>query len=79
MARPRKDGQYLNVKINTAIYNRLEKFCEESGYTKTAAVEKGLTALVDHYTSDQETLRRIANGSVTLVETGGSDIDGEYE
>ena len=34
MARPRKDGQYLNVKINTAIYNRLEKFCEESGYTK---------------------------------------------
>ena len=79
MARPRKDGQYLNVKSDAAIYHKLEKFCKESGYTKTAAVEKGLTALIDHYTSDQETLRRIANGSVTLVETGGSDIDGEYE
>ena len=68
MARPKKDGQYLNVKIDTAIYHRLEQFCEESGYTKTAAVEKGLTVLIDNYMSDQETLRRIANGSVTLVE-----------
>lgn len=74
MARPKKDGQYLNVKIDTAIYHRLEQFCEESGYTKTAAVEKGLTVLIDNYMSDQETLRRIANGSVTLVEAGGDDI-----
>lgn len=30
MARPKKDGTYLNVRIETAIYERLEKFSEES-------------------------------------------------
>ena len=31
MARQKKDGTYLNVRIETAIYERLEEFSEESG------------------------------------------------
>ena len=40
MARQKKNGQYLNVKIDMNVYQRLEEFCEETGYTKTAAVER---------------------------------------
>ena len=39
MARPKKNGQYLNVKIDVSVYQRLEDFCENTGYSKTAAVE----------------------------------------
>ena len=93
MARQKKNGQYLNVKIDMNVYQRLEEFCEETGYTKTAAVERALTTLMEfceetgytktaaveralttlmnNHEADQETLRRIAEGSVKLVETGG--------
>lgn len=67
MARVKKDGQYLNVKIDSSIYYRLEDYCTETGNTKTSAVERALTTLMDTYRSDQETLRMIANGSATLV------------
>ena len=35
MARPKKNGTYLNVCIETSIYKRLEKLCDEAGQTKT--------------------------------------------
>lgn len=68
MARARKDGQYLNVKIDSGIYHRLDDYCAETGCTKTAAVERALAMLMNHYETDRETLRRIADGSVTLVD-----------
>ena len=68
MARPKKYGQYLNVKIDTGIYHRLEEYCLDSGYTKTTSVERALTLLIDTYEADKETLRKIADGSVKLVE-----------
>ena len=71
MARPKKNGQYLNVKIDVSVYQRLEDFCEK--YTKTAAVERALTSLMNNHEAEQETLRRIADGSVKLVETGGDE------
>ena len=68
MARARKDGQYLNVKIDSAIYHRLEDFCVEAGFTKTVVVERALVALMDDYTAGQETLRKIADGTVSIVD-----------
>lgn len=35
MARPKKNGTYLNVCIETPIYERLENFCKDAGHTKT--------------------------------------------
>lgn len=43
MARPKKDGTYLNVCIKTEIYNRLAAYCEKMGQPKTVAVERILT------------------------------------
>ena len=40
--RPKKNGTYLNICIETSIYERLEAICEDAGQTKTVAVERTL-------------------------------------
>ncbi len=48
MARHKKDGTYLNVRIETSIYNRLNDLCDDAGQTKTTAVERALTEYLDN-------------------------------
>lgn len=59
MARQKKDGTYLNVRIETAIYNRLEALCEDAGQTKTVAVERALTEYLDNYKRKQQVLKEL--------------------
>ena len=49
MARPKKDGKVLNMKLNMATYENLEQYCEESGLTKTRAVERILNKYFYNY------------------------------
>lgn len=43
MAKAKKNGTYLNVCIESQIYERLERMCEAAGQSKTTAVERALT------------------------------------
>lgn len=61
MARPKKNGTYLNVCIEKNIYERLEALCADAGQTKTVAVERALIAYLDDYKDKQEKLRAIEN------------------
>ena len=61
MARPKKNGTYLNVCIETTIYERLEKLCKDAGQTKTVAVERALNAYLDEYDEKQRILRQSEN------------------
>ena len=61
MARPKKNGKYLNVCIETPIYERLVNLCEEAGQTKTVAVERALTLYLDSYEERQNLLRSLEN------------------
>lgn len=47
MAREKKDCKALNVRIESAIFNRLEAYAEEKGQSKTKAVERLLTKAMD--------------------------------
>ena len=68
MARPKKNGTYLNVCIETPIYEKLESFCDEAGQTKTVAVERALAAYLAAYEEKQKKLKEIENGlSVSFV------------
>ena len=58
MARPKKNGTYLNVCIETPIYERLVSLCEDAGQTKTIAVERALLAYLDDYDEKQRILRK---------------------
>lgn len=58
MARPKKNGTYLNVCIEKPIYERLEILCADAGQTKTTAVERALTRYLDDYEEKQRILRQ---------------------
>ncbi|MGI6622566.1 MAG: hypothetical protein ACOX4T_05430 [Acetivibrionales bacterium] len=59
MARPKKNGTYLNVCIETPIYERLEEFCDDAGQTKTVAVERALMFYLDNYAEMQQQFKRM--------------------
>lgn len=59
MARPKKNGTYLNVCIETPIYERLEALCNDAGQTKTVAVERALLLYLDDYEEKQQLLKDV--------------------
>lgn len=59
MARPKKNGTYLNVCIETPIYERLENFCKDAGHTKTIAVERALISYFDEYEEMKKKLKEL--------------------
>ena len=64
MARPKKDGKYLNVCIQEEIYKKLEDFCLEAGQTKTIAVERALAQYIENYGAMQEKLNKIDSNAM---------------
>ncbi len=54
MAKPKKNGTYLNLCIETSIYKRLEAICNDAGQTKTVAVERALKKYFDEYDAKQK-------------------------
>ena len=64
MARLKKNGTYLNVCIETPIYERLEALCDDAGQTKTIAVERALTAYLDNYEEKQKMLKELERSSM---------------
>ena len=71
MARPKKDGIYLNIKLDKDLYHRLERVSEAAGQTKTLIAERALTAYMDKYEGEQEMIRKIEEGKAELVEKDG--------
>ncbi len=59
MARPKKNGTYLNVCIESTIYERLVEVCDDAGQTKTVAVERALLAYLDDYDEKREMLKKM--------------------
>lgn len=47
MGRPAKDSKALNLRLASEVCDRLEEYCQETGITKTTAVERILTAYFD--------------------------------
>lgn len=63
MARPKKNGTYLNVCIETPLYERLEALCEDASQTKTVAVERALALYLEDYEEKQKLLRELSHSS----------------
>lgn len=42
MPRPRKEGHYVNVKLDDELYNRLTEHCDADNRTKTSVFERAL-------------------------------------
>lgn len=44
MGRHSKNGRYVNVNISMEAFDALERHCQESGQTKTVAIERAVLA-----------------------------------
>jgi len=42
MPRPKKESEFLSCRIDRQVFKKLEELCNESGLSKTKAVEKAL-------------------------------------
>lgn len=55
MARPKKDGVYINYYIQNDIKVRLDKYCEDVGQTNIMAIERILKQFLDEYEEKVQT------------------------
>lgn len=49
MPRERKDGKYINLRIEKSVYKRFDDYCKKESRTKTAALEKMISTYLDQY------------------------------
>jgi hypothetical protein len=49
MAKQNKDWKALNIKLDRTVYEHLEKYCEDTGQSKTVAVERILLKAFEKY------------------------------
>lgn len=47
MARPKKDGKYINFYMDAEVFAALEKFTDETGLTKTMTMERALKQYIE--------------------------------
>lgn len=59
MGRPKKDFKVLNINLKKGIYEDLEQFCDETGISKTNAVEKMLEKCLNEFFKKNEEERKL--------------------
>lgn len=51
MAKQKKETKPCSLRMDASIFDRLEEFCQETGITKTALIEKAVVLFMDDYES----------------------------
>ena len=59
MARVKKESTPMSVRMDTAIFERLEGFCKESGQSKTFAIERAVNKYIDEYEEQMKKLQKL--------------------
>ncbi len=59
MPREKKDSKSFNINLATKTYEALERFCEETGLTKTMATERILDRFFEEYFRKEKDERRL--------------------
>lgn len=55
----RKEYYPFSCRMNAEIYAKLEKLCQDSGMTKTSAVERAINMYVEDYEKKQKLLENL--------------------
>lgn len=59
MARAKKDRCYVNYYIEKEVVDKLDQYCDETGLTKTVAIERILAKYFEEYFSRTEEERKL--------------------
>lgn len=62
MARPKKDGVYINYYIQKDINDKLDKYCKKVGQTNTMAIERILKQFLDEHDRKHTKKKHKING-----------------
>lgn len=57
MSKPRKESTPVSFRLDAGICERLTRFCEESGQSKTTAVERAIMMYISDYEEKQRKLQ----------------------
>ncbi len=57
MAQIKKNAKIVNMKLDRTVYDKLDRFCGETGLSKTAATEKILDQYLNDYLKQPENMR----------------------
>lgn len=49
MRTKQKDATPVSIRMDNAVLEQLEWYCDDSGQTKTLAIERALVAYIDEY------------------------------
>ncbi len=52
MARPKKEGKNVSMIMDKSVFDVLERYCEKTYTTKTAAIEKALNKMLNEEAED---------------------------
>lgn len=58
MARAKKESAPTSFRLDVAVLERLTNFCEDSGQSKTVAVERAITMYINDYEEKQRRLQK---------------------
>lgn len=47
--RPKKDGEFVNAKLERSLADRFNKYVAETGFPKTVVIEKALKMYLDKH------------------------------
>ena len=59
MARPKKDGRFINIYIDSLLYENLEQMSKMSNMTKTAIIERALTSYLNVYADSEKKINPV--------------------
>lgn len=58
MPKPKKDSHPLTLRMDKPTYDRLTVYCEDSGQSKTIAIERAINMYIDEYEKKMEIIKR---------------------
>ncbi len=56
MTKEKKKYKAVTIRMDAGVAERLEKYCEQSGQSKTVAIERAVDKFIDDYNKQMEKL-----------------------
>lgn len=65
MSKDKKEKTPISLRIETVLLEKLNEFCDNSGQSKTVAIERALSKYIDDYWEEQKLLEKTKNPDKT--------------
>ena len=58
MAKAKKDSKPFSIRMETETLERLNRYCEEAGQSKTVAIERAVNLYIDDYEAKKKIIEK---------------------